>query len=112
MSIWDVHYNALYTSPIAVDAVLMVDCGDVPLSVRVIDKTNPAAINFKGVDVLDIKPAAMVRATDLADIELSALRDASITFSGKDWTVRSHEIVPAPTGERKGEIRLILEESE
>ncbi|ESY72523.1 hypothetical protein X740_33210 [Mesorhizobium sp. LNHC221B00] len=111
MSIWDIHYAALYASPIAVDAVLTLDGTDgLVIELRAIDKTNPAALGFKGVDVLDIKPAAMVRASDLADIELAALRNASIVFSGRTWTIRSHEIFPAPTGESKGEIRLILSE--
>jgi hypothetical protein len=109
MSIWDIHYDALYASPIAVDAVLTVACGDPPMTLRAIDKTNPAALNFKGVDVLDLKPSAMVRAVDLADVDLAALRDASLMLNGKDWTVKSHEIVPAPTGEGYGEFRLILE---
>jgi hypothetical protein len=109
MSVWDIHYNALYNSPLAVDAVLVVACGEVPIELRAIDKTNPAALNFKGVDVLDLKPAAMVRAVDLADVDPADLRDASLTFNGKDWIVKSHEIVPAPTGEGYGEFRLILE---
>lgn len=110
MSLWDIHYNALYASPIAVDAELTIACGDVPMALRVIDKTAPAALGFKGVDVLDIKPSAMVRATDLADTDLATLRNATIAFSGRTWTIRSHEIFPAPTGESKGEIRLILSE--
>ncbi|MER9937415.1 hypothetical protein [Mesorhizobium sp. M0088] len=109
MSIWDIHYAALYASPIAVDAVLTVACGDPPMALRAIDKTNPAALNFKGVDVLDIKPAAMVRAVDLAEVDPANLRNALIAFSGKTWTVKSHETVPAPTGEGYGEFRLILE---
>jgi len=109
MSIWDIHYDALYASPIAVDAVLTVACGDPPMTLRAIDKTNPAALNFKGVDVLDTKPSAMVRAVDLANVAPAALRDASLSLNGKDWTIKSHETVPAPTGEGFGEIRLILE---
>ncbi|RVD14305.1 MAG: hypothetical protein EOS73_29435 [Mesorhizobium sp.] len=111
MSIWDIHYAALYNSPLAVDAVLTIDGTDgTTIELRAIDKTAPAALAFKGVEVLDIKLAAMVRASDLADIELAALRNATLAFSGRTWTIRSHEIFPAPTGESKGEIRLILSE--
>lgn len=120
MSVWDVHYGALYRSPIAVDAVLTVACGEVPIALRVIDKTagssssfgngaNRNGLNFSQVDVMTILPAAMVRATDLVDVDPANLRDAEITFSGKTWRVMDHEPVPAPTGEGNGEIRLILE---
>ncbi|CDX22118.1 hypothetical protein MPL3356_390155 [Mesorhizobium plurifarium] len=110
MSIWDQHYAALYASPIAVDAELAIACGEVPMSIRAIDKTNPAALNFKGVDVLDIKPAATVRASDLAGIDLANLRDAELTLNGKCWRVVSHQPLPGPTGEAAGEILLILSE--
>jgi hypothetical protein len=55
MSIWDIHYAALYASPIAVDAVLTVACGEVPITkgadggpLRVIDKTAGVAIGGAG----------------------------------------------------------------
>jgi hypothetical protein len=108
MSVWDVHYDALYNSPLAVDAVLVVACGDVPIELRAIDKTAPVALNFRGADVLDVKPSAMVKAVDLADVDPKDLRDASLTINGKTWVVKTHETVPAPTGEGYGEIRLIV----
>ncbi|RUW42991.1 MAG: hypothetical protein E5V37_03330 [Mesorhizobium sp.] len=111
MSIWDTHYAALYASPIAVDASLTIACGEVPISLRAIDKTNPAAIGFKGVDVLDIKPAATIRASDLAGIDLANLRDAELILNGTCWRVASHQALPAPTGEAGGEIMLILSET-
>lgn len=106
---WSLMYGPIYAT-LGVEAVLTVACGDPPMALTVIDKTAPAAINFKGADVLDVKPAAMVRATDLADVDKAKLRDATIRFNGKDWTIRSHEVIPAPTGEEQGEIRLILSE--
>lgn len=101
-------YAPIYAT-LGVEAVLTVACGDPPMALTVIDKTAPAAINFRSADVLDIKPACMVRAADLADVDKAKLRDASITFNGNTWTVKSHELIPAPTGEGQGEIRLILE---
>ncbi|RWF44294.1 MAG: hypothetical protein EOS65_02650 [Mesorhizobium sp.] len=111
MSVWDAHYSALYGSPLAVDAVLVLEDTDgTTIELRAIDKTVPSAINFRGADVLDIKPSAMVRAVDLADVDPRALRGASVIFNGKTWTVRTHETVPAPTGEAYGQIRLIVSE--
>ncbi|AZO38635.1 MAG: hypothetical protein EOS81_10635 [Mesorhizobium sp.] len=110
MSIWDTHYAALYASPIAVDASLTIACGEVPKALRAIDKTNPAALNFRGVDVLDVKPSATIRASDLAGIDPANLRDADLTLNGKSWRVVSHQPLPAPTGEAAGEIMLVLSE--
>lgn len=119
MSIWDVHYNALYASPIAVDAELTIACGDMPLSLRAIDKTTGIAAgfgshnrdgqHFSDMAVMTIRPHVMVKAIDLAEVDQANLRDAEITFNGKTWRVVDHEQVPAPTGEGYGEIRLILE---
>ncbi|MER9524120.1 hypothetical protein NKI96_11095 [Mesorhizobium sp. M0292] len=108
MNIWAAHYAALYASPIAVNAVLTVACGHPPMALRAIDKTASKTISFQGADVLDIGPAAMVRAVDLADVDLADLRGASLEINGKTWTVRNHVLKPAPTGEAAGEILLML----
>ncbi|MER9355556.1 hypothetical protein NKI61_20000 [Mesorhizobium sp. M0514] len=117
MSIWDIHYAALYASPIAVDAVLTVTCGDPPMALRAIDKTaglviegNEAGRNRFSSEVQTVEPAAAVRATDLAGIDLADLRGASLEINGKTWTVRNHLLKPAPTGEGKGEVLLLLTE--
>lgn len=110
MSIWDVHYGALYASPLAVDAVLVVACGDPPRAIRAIDKTMPKTISFQGGDVLTIGPAAMVRAVDLADVDPADLRDSKLILNGKTWRVVNHQPVPAPTGEAGGEIMIMLSE--
>ncbi|MER8852996.1 hypothetical protein NKH94_15515 [Mesorhizobium australicum] len=110
MSIWDIHYAALYASPIAVDAVLVVACGDPPRALRAIDKTAPKTIGFQGVDVLTIGPAAAVRAIDLVDVDPADLANAELTINGKCWRVVSHQPQPAPTGESAGEVLLILSE--
>ncbi|MDG4903210.1 hypothetical protein P9279_22120 [Mesorhizobium sp. WSM4962] len=114
MSIWDIHYDALYGSPIAVDAVLTVACGDVPHGLRVIDKTDGSETVFNGVEMVTIGPAARVRARELAEkgIDTEALRDAVLNLNGRDWLVKANGPLPAPTGAAHGEIRLILEASE
>lgn len=120
MSLWDIHYNAIYGSPIAVDAVLtLADTAGTEIPLRAIDKTvglaagfgsyNRNGQHFSDVAVMTVRPSCMVRAADLVDVDLAGLRDASITFNGKTWRVVDHEPEPAPTGEGYGEIRLILE---
>jgi len=112
MSIWDIHYDALYASPLAVDAELVIACGDVPQGVRAIDKTVPQVNGFQGVDVATIGPSANVRASELAEkgIDPNDADGGTLTLNGKDWKIIDHQPIPAPTGERAGEIRLNLSE--
>jgi hypothetical protein len=111
MSIWDIHYDALYSSPIAVDAVLTVACGDPPAGIRVIDKTDGTDTQFDGVELMTVGPAARVRASEMADkgIDTTALRDATLRLNGRDWLVKASGVLPAPDGPDHGEIRLLLE---
>ncbi|WP_217577325.1 hypothetical protein [Mesorhizobium sp. GbtcB19] len=115
MSIWDIHYDALYASPIAVDAVLVVACGDMPIELRTIDKTAGIVTGGGGgrfsAEVETISPAAAVRAADLDSIDRAALAGAQLTMNGKTWTVENHAFRPAPSGEAGGEILLILTEA-
>ena len=113
MSIWDVHYSALYASPLAVDAELVIACGDVPMSLRVIDKTAGIVTGGNGrfnAEVETISPGAAVRAADLADVDKADLAGATLTMNGKTWTVENSKPLPGPTGEAGGEILLILTE--
>ncbi|ESY72313.1 hypothetical protein X740_33400 [Mesorhizobium sp. LNHC221B00] len=121
MSIWDIHYAALYASPIAVDAVLTIDGTDGMVidtgadggPLRVIDKTVGIVTGGGGrfqSEVATLKPAAAVRACDLAAVEPEKFQGAHIVFSGKEWLVDTHGFLPSPTGEAGGEILLYLTE--
>lgn len=110
-------YASLLYGPIygvlGVPATLTIDGTDgAVIELTAIDKTVGVEVSFKGSDVITIRPAAIVKATDLADIALASLRNASLEMNGKTWTVTGHGYVPAPTGEGQGEIRLFLEEDE
>jgi hypothetical protein len=103
-------YGPIY-SVIGVPAVLTLCGGEPPLTLTAIDKTAGVEVSFNGADVVTIRPAAIVRATELANVPLASLRNASLEMNGKTWTVVEHGYVPAPTGEGNGEIRLFLEEA-
>ena len=100
-------------SIIGVEAVLTPSSNDVPVTVTVIDKT-------AGVEVADepmvssIKPAADVRASDLASngITREDLHEGTVTFNGATWNIVATLPRPTPGGEAQGEVRLILTEPE
>lgn len=95
-----------------VEAEITVACGEPTYDVTVIDKTNNVRTGEDG-QVLGIEPMACVRVAELDEkgIKRRDLADASISFNGKDWTIRATEPRPVPTGEASGELLLILEKA-
>ncbi|PSJ55765.1 head-tail joining protein [Pseudaminobacter soli (ex Li et al. 2025)] len=91
-----------------VPATLIIEDGPT-LTLTVIDKTTGVEVGGS-VDVQTVLPAATVRATELASIDLADLEDAKLTFNGKTWRVDSHLPKPSPKGEADGEIYLFLSE--
>lgn len=60
--------------------------------------------------VQTIKPAAFVRAVELAEkgVSLSSLRGQSITYNGATRRIEYYKIVPSPKGEADGQVCLVL----
>ena len=79
----------------------------VTLDITVIDKTAGVEVG-NSAEVQTIVPACDVMADELAEIETAALQDASITFNGRTWRVKSFLHRPSPNGVGDGEIRLLL----
>jgi hypothetical protein len=95
-SFWGPMYNAIYNSPIAVDATLTTAGGD-ELQVRAVDKTLPVPfLGMGGVEFQASRPFAFVQGGQLQ-------------MSGKIWSVKSFEYYPSPEGIAAGELRLILQ---
>lgn len=95
-------YDPLYNS-IGVPATLGTT------SVTVIDETR--GVGLAGNAIIEtVRPAARIRVKELAEnnIDVSGLKDNSLTFNGKTWRIKSHEPVPSKGGESDGQIRLIL----
>ena len=82
--------------------------------VTVIDKTSGVEV-FDGTgSIKTIRPAAVLRLSDLAALGLTPndLEGASIELSGKIWRVKATMLKPAPTGEAGGELYLFLIEDQ
>ena len=112
--VWQLSYDAAYRA-LGVDAIFTASTGlTAQCELRVIDKTAGVADPFGPFGVDTVQPAAMVRYAELTrhGITRRDLDRSAISFNERHWTIRSHRLFPAPTGERKGEIMLLLSEGQ
>lgn len=102
------------------DAVLtLADTAGTEINLTAIDKTAGIVVGANNrfnadrfnTEVDTIAPAAIVRAPDLAGVQLADLAQATLALNGKTWTVVNHAARPSPKGEAAGEILLILSEA-
>jgi hypothetical protein len=102
-------YDPVYTE-LGVDAVLTVAGTAGELVITVIDDTRPKAITSSGVELRSVGPGAYARIPELAENGISRedYLDAVLSFSGRDWVVRSYELRGSPNGEDVGEVRFFL----
>ena len=85
--------------------------GEIDASISVIDDTRPKQLPAGSfADVRSMGPGAFARIPELvaAGITQDDWMDASLTFNGRDWTVRSYELRGSPNGESQGEVRFLL----
>jgi len=93
-----------------VDAVLTPVDG-FPFTLQAIDQSAGVAVGDpSGVQVDTVKPAATIRAFELAEKGLCAgdLNGAALSLNAKTWRVESARPMPTPNGEAAGEIMLFL----
>lgn len=110
MTLWSAHVDAIYASPIAVDAHFSVAAG---FDARVVDKTAGLEVQPepKGPRMPTLLPAACVRKSELVAkgvTMLASLVDTTVTFSGVTWKITNYGFRPSPEGETGGEIALYL----
>ena len=112
-----IDYSALLYDPIyaelGVPATLSAGtAGEV--AITVLDKTrrksNTTIVDSGGVEVRSVGPAAHARMPEL--IAKGIVRDdykgSMLTFNGRTWTVRNHELTGSPNGEDEGEVIFFL----
>jgi hypothetical protein len=109
-----IDYSALLYDPVygelGVDATLIPAGTAGEIALIVIDDTRPKTITSGNVEARSMEPGAFVRMTELIAKGL-APKDyvgAAISFNGRSWMVRSHELTGSPNGEDYGEVRLLL----
>lgn len=87
---------------------------DARFEITVIDKTSGVEVFDGTSSVKTIRPAVVVRVSELSALGLSTsdLEGASIEVAGKLSRIKAMMPKPAPTGEADGELYLFLIEDE
>lgn len=73
-------------------------------------KTGTTVVDGDSADVRSVGPAATARMQELIanGITRDDLKDSVLTFNGRAWTIRNHELTGSPNGEDYGEVLLLL----
>ena len=102
------HYDPIYAT-LGVPATL-TSAGGQSGDLTAIDKTIGIPIPDGRTQIETVRPVARVRARELIDagVDVSDLPEGEITLNGQTWRIKSYRPMPSPTGEREGEIMLIL----
>ena len=103
-----IDYSAVLFDPVYVE--LGVDATLNGIEITVIDDTRAKVQTGSGVEVRSVGPGAFARIPELTakGIAREAYKDATLTFNGRTWTVRSYELRGSPNGEDLGEVRFLL----
>lgn len=108
-----IDFSALLYGPVhsvlGVDVTFTTEEG-VSLSMIAIDKSVPFETSREGVAIETIRPAAVVRASDLIALDATAddLVGAELLMNGLTWRVEAVQPRPSPRGESDGEVWCIL----
>ena len=114
MEISDLLYGPLYAS-FGAPAVLTLRPDAPGIPITAIDRTEGVEVSASGsIDVLTIKPAAMVRMSELTElgVMLADLDGATLLLNGRVRRIDSHMLKPGPQGDSAGEVYLILSDED
>ena len=81
------------------------------IALTVIDDTRPKRqASGGGVEVSSVAPGAFARMPELVanGIVPDEFEGAVLTFNGRSWIVRNHEMGGNPNGENFGQVRFLL----
>jgi len=101
-------YSALLYNPVYAEIGVTATFNAV--AITVIDDTRPVTNPAGSGEVRSVGPGAYARIPELtaAGIARDAYIDASLSFNGRSWIVRSYELRGSPNGEDAGEVRFLL----
>ena len=107
-----VDFNALLLNPIyaalGVPAVLTLSDSRV-FNITVIDKTSGVEVG-NNVQVPTILPAAAIRYAEIAALGMNKndIEGGTLEFNGYTWTISNAKNDPNPSGEKSGELIVML----
>lgn len=78
-------------------------------TLTVLDDTKGTSLPGSAI-IESIGPSARVRMAELTanSIDTTSLKDATITFNGNAWRIKTHKMLPSRNGESDGLVRLML----
>ena len=106
-------YDPVYTV-LGVPATLTAAGTAGEITLTVIDETrrksHTTQTDSGGVEMRSVGPAAFARMPELIakGIARDDYRGSSLTFNGRSWKVRSHEMTGSPNGEDFGQVLFLL----
>jgi hypothetical protein len=105
--------SALYAE-LGVPATLIATGTAGEITLTVIDDTQPKTQTSSGVEMRSVGPGAFARIPELTanGIARDDYVDATLSFNGRTWLVRSYELRGSPNGEDLGEVRFLLKSLE
>jgi len=100
--------SALLYDPVY--AVIGVPATFNTVAITVIDDTKAASNRGSEGEVRSVGPGAFARIPELnaKGIARDAYMNATLSFNGRAWMVRSYELIGDPNGEEAGEVRFLL----
>jgi hypothetical protein len=102
---------------LGVPATFAADTDTAEVEITVIDDTRPKILPTltaaQAVEVRSVGPGAFARIYELASkgIARADYADATLVFNGRNWIVRSWDVLGSPNGEDLGEVRFLLKEA-
>ena len=112
-----VDYSALLYDPVygelGVPAMFVAAGTAGEAAITVIDDTRPKSLMAGSAEVRSVGPGAFARIPELIEngIARADYVDATLSFNGRSWIVRSYELRGSPNGEDLGEVRFLLKEA-
>jgi hypothetical protein len=103
-------YDPVY-AVLGVPATLTADGTVGEITLTVIDDTRPKRqAGGSGVEVSSVAPGAFARMPELIEngIAPDEFHGGVLTFNGRSWQVRNHEMHGNPNGEDFGQVRFLL----
>ena len=104
-----IDYSAVLYDPVYAEIGVPATLNGVDITV--IDDTRPKIQSGAGgVETRGVGPGAFARIPELdaRGITRTDYEGAALTFNGRSWVVRSHDLIGSPNGEDMGQVRFLL----